>query len=50
MEIKAPDLGVDSAEVSEIMVQVGDVIEKRRQHYFNRVRQSLSRSTKLSRW
>ncbi len=26
MEIKAPDLGVDSAEVSEIMVQVGDVI------------------------
>ncbi|MBO1529689.1 2-oxo acid dehydrogenase subunit E2 [Psychrobacter sp. F1192] len=28
MEIKAPDLGVDSAEVSEIMVQVGDVIEK----------------------
>ncbi len=28
MEIKAPDLGVDSAEVSEILVQVGDVIEK----------------------
>ena len=28
MEIKAPDLGVDSAEVSEIMVQVGDVIAK----------------------
>ncbi|MGM8897918.1 MULTISPECIES: 2-oxo acid dehydrogenase subunit E2 [unclassified Psychrobacter] len=28
MEIKAPDLGVDSAEVSEIMVQVGDIIEK----------------------
>lgn len=28
MEIKAPDLGVDSAEVSEIMIQVGDVIEK----------------------
>lgn len=28
MEIKAPDLGVDSAEVSEIMVEVGDVIEK----------------------
>lgn len=27
MEIKAPDLGVDSAEVSEIMVSVGDVIE-----------------------
>lgn len=26
MEIKAPDLGVDSAEVSEIMVKVGDVI------------------------
>ncbi|WP_201584996.1 2-oxo acid dehydrogenase subunit E2 [Psychrobacter jeotgali] len=28
MDIKAPDLGVDSAEVSEIMVQVGDVIAK----------------------
>ena len=28
MEIKAPDLGVDSAEVSEIMVEVGDVITK----------------------
>ncbi len=28
MEIKAPDLGVDSAEVSEIMVAVGDVIAK----------------------
>ena len=28
MEIKAPDLGVDSAEVSEIMVQVGDIIAK----------------------
>lgn len=28
MEVKAPDLGVDSAEVSEIMVAVGDVIEK----------------------
>lgn len=28
MEIKAPDLGVDSAEVSEIMVKVGDVIAK----------------------
>ncbi|MFZ2844755.1 2-oxo acid dehydrogenase subunit E2 [Psychrobacter sp.] len=28
MEIKAPDLGVDSAEVSEIMVEVGDVIAK----------------------
>ncbi|CAM4102009.1 2-oxo acid dehydrogenase subunit E2 [Psychrobacter arenosus] len=28
MEIKAPDLGVDSAEVSEIMVSVGDVIAK----------------------
>ena len=28
MEIKAPDLGVDSAEVSEIMVQVGDTIAK----------------------
>ena len=28
MEIKAPDLGVDSAEVSESMVQVGDVIAK----------------------
>ncbi len=26
MEIKTPDLGVDSAEVSEIMVAVGDVI------------------------
>lgn len=26
MEIKVPDLGVDSAEVSEIMVKVGDVI------------------------
>lgn len=26
MEIKVPDLGVDSAEVSEIMVNVGDVI------------------------
>jgi pyruvate dehydrogenase E2 component (dihydrolipoamide acetyltransferase) len=28
MDIKAPDLGVESAEVSEIMVAVGDVIEK----------------------
>ncbi|MBP2281216.1 pyruvate dehydrogenase E2 component (dihydrolipoamide acetyltransferase) [Psychrobacter sp. PL19] len=28
MDIKAPDLGVDSAEVSEIMVSVGDVIAK----------------------
>ena len=28
MDIKAPDLGVDSAEVSEIMVKVGDVIAK----------------------
>ena len=28
MDIKAPDLGVDSAEVSEIMVEVGDVIAK----------------------
>ncbi len=28
MEIKTPDLGVDSAEVSEIMVSVGDVIEE----------------------
>ncbi|MEK6200779.1 MAG: 2-oxo acid dehydrogenase subunit E2 [Psychrobacter sp.] len=28
MDIKAPDLGVDSAEVSEIMVEVGDVIGK----------------------
>ncbi|WP_131669063.1 2-oxo acid dehydrogenase subunit E2 [Psychrobacter pygoscelis] len=28
MEIKAPDLGVESAEVSEIMVSVGDVIAK----------------------
>ena len=28
MDIKAPDLGVDSAEVSEIMVAVGDVIQK----------------------
>lgn len=28
MDIKAPDLGVDSAEVSEIMVEVGDVISK----------------------
>lgn len=26
MEIKVPDLGVDSAEVSEIMVKVGDTI------------------------
>ena len=26
MEIKAPDLGVDSAEVSEVMVKVGDVV------------------------
>lgn len=26
MEIKAPDLGVDSAEVSEIMVKVGDIV------------------------
>ncbi|WP_367111083.1 2-oxo acid dehydrogenase subunit E2 [uncultured Psychrobacter sp.] len=28
MDIKAPDLGVESAEVSEIMVEVGDVIAK----------------------
>ncbi|WP_230658872.1 2-oxo acid dehydrogenase subunit E2 [Psychrobacter sp. I-STPA10] len=28
MQIKAPDLGVESAEVSEIMVSVGDVIAK----------------------
>ena len=28
MDIKAPDLGVDSAEVSEIMVEIGDVIAK----------------------
>ena len=28
MDIKAPDLGVESAEVSEIMVAVGDVIAK----------------------
>ena len=28
MEIKAPDLGVDEAEVSEILVNVGDVVEK----------------------
>ncbi len=28
MEIKTPDLGVDSAEVSEIMVSVGDIIEE----------------------
>lgn len=28
MEIKAPDLGVESAEVSEIMVAVGDIIAK----------------------
>ncbi|WFF39704.1 dihydrolipoyllysine-residue acetyltransferase [Moraxella nasibovis] len=28
MEIKAPDLGVDSAEVAEIMVKVGDVISE----------------------
>ena len=28
MEVKAPDLGVDSAEVSEIMIEVGDVIAK----------------------
>ena len=28
MEIKAPDLGVESAEVSEIMVSVGDTISK----------------------
>lgn len=28
MDIKAPDLGVDSAEVSEIMVEVGDIIAK----------------------
>lgn len=28
MEIKTPDLGVDSAEVSEIMVNVGDVISE----------------------
>lgn len=27
MEIKVPDLGVDSAEVSEIMVKVGDIIK-----------------------
>lgn len=28
MNIKAPDLGVDEAEVSEILVNVGDVVEK----------------------
>ena len=28
MNIKAPDLGVDSADVSEILVNVGDVVEK----------------------
>lgn len=28
MDVKAPDLGVDSAEVSEIMVAVGDVVAK----------------------
>lgn len=28
MDIKAPDLGVDSADVSEILVKVGDSIEK----------------------
>ncbi len=28
MNIKAPDLGVDEAEVSEILVKVGDVVEK----------------------
>lgn len=28
MDIKAPDLGVDSAEVSEIMIAVGDVLAK----------------------
>ncbi len=28
MDIKAPDLGVESAEVSEIMVEVGDIIAK----------------------
>ncbi len=28
MNIKAPDLGVDEAEVSEILVTVGDVVEK----------------------
>ncbi|WP_172799083.1 biotin/lipoyl-containing protein, partial [Faucicola atlantae] len=28
MQIKVPDLGVDSAEVSEIMVKVGDTIAK----------------------
>lgn len=28
MQIKTPDLGVDSAEVSEILVKVGDTVEK----------------------
>uniref|UniRef100_UPI0025D3F108 biotin/lipoyl-containing protein n=1 Tax=uncultured Moraxella sp. TaxID=263769 RepID=UPI0025D3F108 len=28
MEIKAPDLGVESAEVAEVMVKVGDVISE----------------------
>lgn len=28
MQIKAPDLGVDEAEVSEILVKVGDTVEK----------------------
>lgn len=28
MDIKTPDLGVESAEVSEILVKVGDVVEK----------------------
>ncbi len=28
MEIKTPDLGVDSADVAEILVKVGDVVEK----------------------
>lgn len=28
MQIKAPDLGVDEAEVSEILVKVGDIVEK----------------------
>ena len=28
MQIKAPDLGVDSAEVAEVLVKVGDVISE----------------------
>ena len=28
MEIKTPDLGVESAEVSEILVKIGDMVTK----------------------